>query len=387
VRKSLTIAGVALLRLVRERSNIFFVFILPLGIIIIIGAQFGGGFTPSLGVVVEANVGDLGESLAVSIESREDVDVVRYGTTSEVITAVERGTMQAAVVIPAGYDEMVRNGDAVQVGFFSRPDAAVYQTIVLAEVGEQASLVRAARFTVDQQGASFDEALNVATGVVDDVTGVTVEAQTVGEAVLPTNLGQFDLGASSQLVLFMFLTGLTGSAALIETRRLGVASRMLSTPTAAGTLVAGEGLGRFAVVMLQGLYIMFATLLLFRVNWGNPLGAAAIMIVFGAVCAGAAMLMGTLFKNDQQAGGIAVILGIGLGALGGCMIPIEFFSDTMQKVAHITPHAWALDGFAVLVRENGTIVDILPELAVLAGMAIVLIMIAGFRLRRAMSTV
>jgi ABC-2 type transport system permease protein len=373
--------------LVRERSNIFFVFILPLGIIIIIGAQFGGGFTPSLGVVVEANVGDLGESLAVSIESREDVDVVRYGTTSEVITAVERGTMQAAVVIPAGYDEMVRNGDAVQVGFFSRPDAAVYQTIVLAEVGEQASLVRAARFTVDQQGASFDEALNVATGVVDDVTGVTVEAQTVGEAVLPTNLGQFDLGASSQLVLFMFLTGLTGSAALIETRRLGVASRMLSTPTAAGTLVAGEGLGRFAVVMLQGLYIMFATLLLFRVNWGNPLGAAAIMIVFGAVCAGAAMLMGTLFKNDQQAGGIAVILGIGLGALGGCMIPIEFFSDTMQKVAHITPHAWALDGFAVLVRENGTIVDILPELAVLAGMAIVLIVIAGFRLRRAMSTV
>lgn len=387
MRKSLTIAGVALLRLVRERSNIFFVFILPLGIIIIIGAQFGGGFTPSLGVVVEANAGDLGESLAVSIESREDVDVVRYGTTSEVITAVERGTMQAAVVIPAGYDEMVRNGDAVQVGFFSRPDAAVYQTIVLAEVGEQASLVRAARFTVDQQGASFDEALNVATGVVDDVTGVTVEAQTVGEAVLPTNLGQFDLGASSQLVLFMFLTGLTGSAALIETRRLGVASRMLSTPTAAGTLVAGEGLGRFAVVMLQGLYIMFATLLLFRVNWGNPLGAAAIMIVFGAVCAGAAMLMGTLFKNDQQAGGIAVILGIGLGALGGCMIPIEFFSDTMQKVAHITPHAWALDGFAVLVRENGTIVDILPELAVLAGMAIVLIMIAGFRLRRAMSTV
>ena len=68
------------------------------------------------------------------------------------------------------------------------------------------------------------------------------------------------------------------------------------------------------------------------------------------------------------------------------MIPIELFSDTMQKVAHITPHAWALDAFAVLVREDGTVADILPERAVLGGFAIVLIGISGFRLRRAMST-
>jgi hypothetical protein len=63
---------------------------------------------------------------------------------------------------------------------------------------------------------------------------------------------------------------------------------------------------------------------------------------------------------------MGVVLGLGLAALGGCMIPIEFFSDTMQRVAHLTPHAWAIDAFAVLVRQDGTIVDILPELGVLA---------------------
>lgn len=97
------------------------------------------------------------------------------------------------------------------------------------------------------------------------------------------------------------------------------------------------------------------------------------------------MLMGTLFKNDQQAGGVGVILGLGFAALGGCMVPIEFFSDTMRRVAHITPHAWALDAFAVLVREDGSVADILPELAVLSGFAIVLITIAGLRLRRSMT--
>lgn len=384
--KSLTIALVALLRLVRDRSNIFFVFVLPIGIIIIIGSQFGGGFVPGIGAVVEPDAGPLGESLVVSMEERDDINVIRYESVDAVVTAVERGTVQAAVVVPAGYDADIRSGEVVQVGFYARPDAGVYQTVVGAAVSDQATVVRAARFATDEVDVVFDDALAVATDAGDDVAGVVVRTETAGEATFPSSLGQFDLGASSQLVLFMFLTGLTGSAAIIETRRLGVASRMLSTPTTAGTVVTGEGLGRFSVVMLQGLYILFATLLLFQVDWGDPLGAAAVMILFGAVCAGAAMLMGTVFKNDQQAGGMGVVLGIGIAALGGCMVPLEFFPPTMQTIAHLTPHAWALDAFAILVREDGTIADITTELAVLAGFAIVLISVSGLRLRRAMTT-
>jgi len=385
--KALTIAYVALIRLVRDRSNIFFVFILPIAIIVLIGAQFGGGFAAKLGVVVESGAGELGDSLAQSLAMSEDVEVLMFDSEGAAVDAVERGNAQAAVVIPADYDTSIRNGEPVTVGFYSRPDNQVFQTVVQSAVADQSAVIRAARFAVDNQGAVFDEALVIASNNSDGVTGIAVEATTIGESALPPDIGQFDLGASSQLVLFMFLTGLTGSAAIIETRRLGVASRMLSTPTTAGTVVGGEGLGRFAVVMVQGLYILFATLLLFQVNWGNPLGAALVMIAFGAVCAGAAMLMGTLLRNDEQAAGVGVILGIGLAALGGCMIPLEFFSDTMQKVAHITPHAWALDAFAVLVRDDGTVADILPELAVLTVYAAVVITIAGFRLRRSMSTV
>jgi ABC-2 type transport system permease protein len=384
--KALDIAFVALLRLVRDRSNIFFVFILPIGIIIIIGAQFGGGFTPVMGLVVEDGAGELGESLATTIEATDDVDVVRYDDQDGAVGAVERGNAQAAVVIPTGYDDALRSGEAVVVGFYARPDNATFQTVAQSAVGEQGALVRAARFAVDEQGASFDQALLVAEGAAGEVAVVAVEVEVAGEPLFE-GLGQFDLGASSQLVLFMFLTGLTGSAAIIETRRLGVASRMLSTPTTAGTIVGGEGLGRFAVVMVQGLYIVFATLLLFQVNWGDPLGAALIMIAFGAVCAGTAMLMGTLFRNDEQAAGVGVILGIGVAALGGCMVPLEFFSDTMQRFAHLTPHAWALDAFTILVRDDGSVADITLELGVLAIYAAAIITIAGFRLRRSMSTV
>lgn len=387
MRKAFEIARIALVRLIRDRSNIFFVFVLPIMIIILIGAQFGGGFTPTAGLVVEEGAGPLGEDLAEAIEANEELDVERFDSQSQAITATERGSIQATVVIPNGYDEKLRTGEIAVVGYFSRPDAVAYQSVIAAEVADQSSFVRAARFAEDEAAVTFDEGLATAEVVEPSVAGVAVETTTVGESDLPfTDIGQFDLGASSQLVLFMYLTGLTGSAAIIETRRLGVARRMLSTPTTAGSVVSGEALGRFGVVMVQGLYILFATLIVFGVSWGDPLGAAAVMVAFGAVCAGTALLMGTVFRNDQQAAGVGVIAGIGVAALGGCMVPIEFYSDTMVKVAHITPHAWALDAFATLVRDGGSIADITTELAVLTAFAAVLITVAGFRLRRAMTT-
>ncbi len=178
----------------------------------------------------------------------------------------------------------------------------------------------------------------------------------------------------------MFLTGLTGSAALIQSKNYGVTRRMLSTPTSASTVISGEALGRLAVVLVQGIYIIIATTLMFQIDWGNLLGVVAILIAFGACGAGAAMLFGTLFRNDQQASGVGVMVGLGIAALGGCMVPIELFPSAMETVAQFTPHAWAMDAFAELQRRDGTIVDILPQLAVILGFAAVLIAVASWRM-------
>ena len=160
---------------------------------------------------------------------------------------------------------------------------------------------------------------------------------------------------------------------------------MLSTPTSTLVVVGGEATGRFAVALIQGVYIMVGTLLIFGVNWGDPLGAVAVLIVFAMVGAGAAMLMGSIFHNDQQAGGLGVLLALGLAALGGSMVPIEIFPENIQTVAKFTPHSWAIDAFAELVRRDGTLVDILPQLGVLLGFAVVLIMLATWRLRRVLT--
>jgi len=386
--KAFAIARNNVTRLLRDRSSIFFVFIFPLALVLLIGLQFGGSFTPKLGVLVESP-GEQAQGFVDRLVEEQRLDVVVFEDEVALIEAVERGSVAAAVVVPDGYDAALENGTTVEIGFVARPDGsgAILQTVVGEALTSSTLEVVAARFVVDQGLAGFDEAKQLVGQIAPELPGIEVTTRTVGQSLFPATLGRFDLGASSQLILFMFVTALSGAAVLIQTRQLGLSRRMLGTPTKVGTIVLGEGLGRFGVVLVQGLYIMIASLLAFRVDWGNPIGAVAILVTFSAVGAAAAMLMGSVFSNAEQAGGVGVMLGLGLAALGGCMLPLELFSPTLQNIAHITPHAWAIDAFAELVQRRGGLFDILPELGVLVAYAIVLGLIAIWRLRAVITRV
>jgi ABC-2 type transport system permease protein len=97
------------------------------------------------------------------------------------------------------------------------------------------------------------------------------------------------------------------------------------------------------------------------------------------------MVFGTLFSHPAPAAGAGVTIALAIAALGGAMLPIEFFGDTLRIVAHATPHAWALDAFAQVLRRDGGIGDILPELGVLALFAIALLALASWRMRVAIT--
>src|SRR5690606_17010110 len=78
-----------------------------------------------------------------------------------------------------------------------------------------------------------------------------------------SGLGQFDLGATSQVLLFVFLISLAGSSTLIQARRYGVISRIVAAPVSFGQTLYGQALGRWVIAFFQGAYIMGATALLF----------------------------------------------------------------------------------------------------------------------------
>lgn len=379
MRKALSIAAVNLRRALRDRIAIFFMVVFPFAIILVIGVVFGSSSTPVLGVVSEGS-GKLGSDLLAQLERTDGIRVRNFDDRDALTTAVERGQVGSGLVIPGGYDERIRAGGTVELPYIERPAGAGQgaELVVSAVVDRQAIVLRAARFAQAEGVGTFDQALAQAETVAPTVPRVTVRASVAGGS----GLRQSDYGAAQELLLFVFVTSLAASTMLIESRRIGVSRRMLASPTPARTVIVGETLGRFAIALFQGFLILVVTLVLFRVDWGNPLASGAIIVLFALVGTGAAMLMGSVLENAQQAGSLGIFVALVFAALGGCMVPLEVFPPVMVKIAHLTPQAWAIDAFGKVLGKAASIGQILPQLGVLALYAAVLLGVATVLFRR-----
>jgi ABC-2 type transport system permease protein len=382
--KTLAIVGTELRRVLRWRANIFFLLIMPMGLILLLGVAFGSS-SARVGVVRAGN-GPLARELASALDNQPGLDTRGFGSERALERAVERGYVSAGLVIPSDYDQRLRAGKTVGLPYLSRPDSLAQQVRVAVEaaVNEQGSLVAAARSVRAERGGSSAQAL-ARVEAIRIPAPVRVRLLAADGGSYPVSQDQFQQSASTQLLLFVFLSALTGSVWLIETRRLGVARRMLSTPTSAREILWGTALGRWTVALLQAIVIIFFSWLVFSVNWGDPVATGTLVVVFSLVAVGAGMLIGTLFSSEQQAGPVAMIVGLVCAAIGGSMVPLEVFPSTMRTVAHVTPHAWANDAFTHLLQHGGGLTSIAVDLAVLSGFALVLLTLSGWRLRRVLT--
>ena len=119
--KAIAIALTNLKRFFRERSNLFFVFIFPLALILVFGSAFGGDLEPRLGVVV-SDAGPDGAAFVDDLKAVEGLTTTEFETAEAVTRSVERGELEAAVILPDGYSDDLRNGRLVTIEFLSSPD-------------------------------------------------------------------------------------------------------------------------------------------------------------------------------------------------------------------------------------------------------------------------
>ncbi len=383
--KVLAVIRTNLVRASRDRTALFFSVLLPLILILVLGLTFGSGSSARIGIV-DADGGPLAKALVETIGASSDlkVDVRRYDSTDELRDAASRGIVAVGLIIPAGYTSTLRSGGDARVVLVVPPTEAASAIRTMAElaIASQAALVRAARFSSALTGSPFESGLDAATSLAARVPGVAVHVEPVNAA--DTTASGYDAGAQGQLILFMFLTSLTGAAELVITRQLGISRRMFSTPTAARTIIVGEASARIAFALAQGLFIVAASAILFGVRWGDPIGLSAIVVAFALVAGGAAMLVGSTVSNPSQAGAIGPALALLLGLLGGAMVPAEVFPESVRQLSRLTPHAWAIDGLRSLGEPGTGVATVSSQVAVLLLFAAGFFALAIARFRRAL---
>ncbi len=361
--RTLGTAAVEWVRFFRDRVAMFSTLALPVVLVLLIGLSFGQstGALP-VGVLAPAP-GPLGAQLVKALDDSPGLDVTVYTEQDDLYRDIRMGLLGGGVQVPA-------DGQPVQIYVqqTSTSAGAMISTVnaAAAEVGTQAVAI-----DVLSRDVSPAQARRAVLAAERQVPAVNVSARSLG-SLSEMEANRFASAVPSQLMLFTFLNGLIGAAALVQARQLGVFQRTLAAPQGLRVYLSGLGLSRFGIAMLQAAILLGLGLLSFRIDFGDPSAWIPLVVIYGLVCSAAGMLLGALVRTPGQAVAIAIPTGIVLGMLGGTMWPLSVVSPAMRALGHLTPQAWAMDAWNLIINDGAGLAGIATEMAVLTGFAVVL---------------
>lgn len=210
------------------------------------------------------------------------------------------------------------------------------------------------------------------------------------DALAPVFLGLF-------AYLFVFI--LTGISFLRE-RIGGTLERLLATPVTRAEIVLGYslGFGFFATiqVLLLTLFVLarievpaIGPLPTFTIGLdvqtaGSPVFAfvVALLLAIGAVNLG--IFLSTFARTELQIVQFIPLVIVPQILLGGVFWPVQRLPDVLQAVAHVLPITYAVDALREVMLKGSDLgtAAVRADLAVLAGIAIVFVVLATGTIKR-----
>jgi ABC-2 type transport system permease protein len=155
-------------------------------------------------------------------------------------------------------------------------------------------------------------------------------------------------------------------------------------------LLAGKVIPFFIVNLLQVVFLFLIGLYLVPAMGGdqltlgeNPEGLVLVSVAASLAAVCYALLVAQIASTIEQATIVSGVLNIIMAALGGVMVPRFLMPEAMQEIGNYSPMSWGLDGFFDILLRNGTVTDVLPEVAALLGFAVLMLCLAVWRYRRA----
>lgn len=358
----------------RDRSVLLYGIVAPFVLALVLGAVFGGledRIVLELGVVAEADdeladpfVTDVlpaleDDGLVGSIDEFDDVGAAR--------AAVAAGDLTAVVVFPGdGTVEVLGNVDApTGVGVTEAVVASYVDTVRSVQLTVAGGMAAGASDPAALVAAAREAAAAVA--VVDEPVGVE-----------PIDLTTY-MAAGMSVFFLLFAVGIAVTG-LLEEERDGTLSRLRTAPIPSWAPLGAKGLTAVLVGIVSMGTLVVATTVVVGADWGDPVGVALLVVAAVLAATGLVGLVASFTRTPEAASGAMAVVGTVFGALGGSFFPLRSVG-VLDTLSAVTPHHWFLEGLTRLAG-GAPPADVLVDVAVLLGLALVTGALAVLRLRR-----
>jgi ABC-2 type transport system permease protein len=366
-----------LTQLRRDRNAFLFLLFMPIIFTLLLGFAFGGfgaAADPRLPVAyLDEDHSGLSKQLHDLLNASGTIRLSEgFASAAELDQWIAEKKVAAAVIVPAGYGRLTLGGKPAKVKLIVDTSTSAGTTIeaeVLATASHLDSAVRTALILDDLVGQRmpYEYALKQALAAWKDPPIAIRE--TTSTVIHSSNQQESSFTQTSPGMMLQFAIAglLTAAQIIVNERKCRALQRLLTTATARVHILLGHYLAIFSMIFLQFIILILFGSIILHVPYYNDVGATFVMAVASALCIAAfGLLIGSLARSDEQAVIFSLVPMFVFSALGGAWMPLEVTSTTFQAVGHLSPVAWALDGFKnVAVRGFGLESIWIPALALI----------------------
>jgi len=371
----------------RDRRSLALLIIAPLVIVALLGWVLRDQKQAAVDIVAVNEAGVVGDRVVSALQkAAADADngttVGTAGSRDAAVAALRDGTADLALVIPRSFLSDVGAGKSPTLTIITEGTDPAAESGAFASL--QGLLPSVARSIVPPGGSA---------PIVP-----TVQHETV---YLSPDADQLDVLAPVFLGLFayFFVFILTGISFLRE-RVGGTLERLLATPVTRGEIVVGYSIGFTVFATIQVLLLTLYILGKLDVPTIGPIGAFTIglnvqsagspliaffvgfLLALGAV--NLAIFLSTFARTELQIVQFIPIVIVPQGLLGGIFWPIDRLPDVLNWIAHVLPVTYAVDALREVMLKGADLgsATVQTDLLVLAGIAIVFVVLASLTIKR-----
>lgn len=395
-------------QLLQDRRTVVFLLIMPLGFTLLFGFAFGGfsageedtrlplGFVnQDTSQYAQQFETYLNESVVVRLVIDDEA------TVDELKEMVADEDLAGLLVIPQGYGSGLMSGQITKPVLYISSGGMNGETVKAAInviANRMFSMVTTARISTEayERKAEFSDgdarlsyqesAFEAAISAWEEPPLNILITQTGQEREQESEALDYDnafIHSSPGMILQFAIAGLMGAADIIVSERKSRSlQRLLTTAISRAQILLGHYLAMFVMIFIQILVLVIFGQIFLRLDYLNAPFATLLITVTISMCVAAlGLLIGALARKHEHVVVLSLIPMFVLAGLGGAWVPLEYTSDIVQAVGHISPVAWGMDGFKnILARGQGIEAAWLPA-GMLVLFAVIFFGVAVWRFR------
>ena len=390
----LDIALKDLMQLMRDFKTFMFLLLMPILFTFLFGYAFGG-FGGGEASDSRLPVGVINQDDRWISDTLQDLmadsDVIRIQanaswSASDLDFMVAEGDLAAAVIIPAGYSKAVLADKTARLIVIADTSTTAWTTIeaeLLTLAGRLDGAVRTATIIeeLDGERIPFKYGFKQTLEAWDDPPIAVVETTTSAVDQVEDSAAALAHTAPGMMLQFAIAGLLTCATVIVNERKSRTLQRILTTAARRIHILLGHYLAIFLLIFTQFIVLISFGQFILKINYLRVPEATLLVALSAALCIAAlGLLIGVMARSEEQAIAFSLIPMFVLSGLGGAWVPLEVTGETFAAIGHISPVAWAMDGFKNIAIRGFGLESVFVPAAALAGYAALFFILSVWRL-------